>query len=348
MDFWKIFLVLLNLALISFLILFSVADQNIFLKQVIFWFVGLLLFLFSLKLNYQGIFRYPYRELWIGLSIISLIIVLFLPGLPKSWIRFGDFSFQTSEFAKIGFLLILTSFLVKYSQDIRNPIFIIYALLLISPFFFLLFLQPDFGMLLLYFLIFVFALMPFFTKKEIVFGSLILVSLLLFSWFFVLKDYQKARILNFFNTDFDPLKSGYNLRQLRIIVGTAGLFGKGIGRSEIAKFGFLPAKETDFILTSLLEERGIFGFLLYVFLLTIILFELKKSQQFAKDPNVNVFLYLVLVYFIAKFSLTALINFGLFPIIGLPVPFLSAGGSHLIFDLWLLGISYSLSRSRAA
>lgn len=344
MDFWKIFFILLNLALISLLTIFSVASKDIFLKQTIFWVIGFLFFFSGLRLNYQGIFRSPYREFWLVLSLASLIVVLVLPGSPKSWIRFGNFSLQTSEFAKIGFLLILTNFLTKYAEDIRNPVFIGYALLLVSPFFLLLILQPDFGMALLYFLIFLFALLPFSTKKEIIVSFLILLLLSFFAWFFVLKDYQKERIINFFNSEIDPLKSGYNLRQLKITIGTAGFFGKGIGRSEIAKYGFLPARETDFALASLVEERGLFGFLIYALLLMIIFYELKRAQFFSREPYTSTFLYLTLVYFTVKFVLTALVNFGLFPIVGLPAPFLSAGGSHLIFDLWLLGIAYSLGK----
>jgi len=346
MDFIKVFLVVINFAFISLATIFSISSKDIFYKQLIFWIVGIILFLISARfIDYRGIFKYPYREFWILISLLSLVIVLFSPGYPKSWLRFGSFSLQTSEFAKIGLFILLTSFLTKYADDLRNPFYLILLLILVSPFFIFLILQPDFGMALLYFLIVVLSIIPFLTRKEILFGFCFLFLVFILLWFFILKDYQKARIINFMNPSKDPLKSGYNLRQLKITVGSAGFYGKGVGRSEIAKYGFLPAKDTDFALASLIEERGLVGYLIYAFLMGIILYEIKRSQSLANEAISSVFLYLVFVYFFIKFSLTTFINFGLFPIIGLPAPFLSAGGSHLVFDLWILGIASNLTRS---
>jgi rod shape determining protein RodA len=201
-------------------------------------------------------------------------------------------------------------------------------------------------MAFLYFLIWLLVIVSFLSKKEIIFFSLILILIFSFLWFFVLKDYQKERILIFFKPQSDPLKTGYNLRQIKLSLGTSSFFGKGVGLGEIGRLGFLPSAPTDFILTFLIEERGIFIFIIYSLLIFLLLLELFKAQRFHKNPLIKNFLFISYEYFLAKYLLTALVNFGIFPIIGLPVPFLSYGGSHLVFDLWFLGILQSLTKER--
>lgn len=339
-----IFILILNLAFFSLINILSISGSENFLRQLIFWFVGFLLLVSGLFIDYRHIFYSPYFHIIVALSIISLIIVLFMPGYPKSWIHLGRFTLQTSEFAKLGLFLILVNFLVKYARDLKNIVFLFLILLQVAVFFILLILQPDMGMAFLYFLIIAASLISFLPLRTIFYSIFVLIIIFSLFWFLVLKPYQKERILTFFNLEEDPLTAGYNQRQVKVIIATAGLWGKGIGRSEISKMGFLPAKDTDFILTSLIEEQGLIGFLIYALLIFLLLREISIFNKFITEPYQSAFSYLVFVYLGIKFILTSLINLGIFPIIGLPVPFLSSGGSHLIFDLWLIGILISFKR----
>lgn len=332
--------------IISLTLLFSLNRFDLFDKQYFFWLLGFILFFSFLVVNYRLIFERYYFFSIVGLSIFILILVLFLPGNIKSWFSLGPFSFQPSEFSKLGFFLLLTKFLTYYQLDLINPFYLIFSSITLLPYALLIIFQPDWGMTLLYFLIWLLVIISFLSKKEIFYGVLVLLLIFLILWSFIFKDYQKERILVFLNQNYDPLKSGYNLRQIRLALGTSSFFGKGVGLGEIGRLGFLPSAATDFILTFLIEERGLFAFLIYSFLIFLLIFELHQAQEFHKNPEIKNFLFVVKNYFLAKYLITTLVNFSLFPIVGLPVPFLSYGGSHLIFDLWLLGITLFLTKER--
>jgi len=339
-----IILILLNLMIISLTALFSLNRLDLFFKQYLFWLIGFLLFFSFYFINYRFIFEKYFFYSIVALSFLILIIVLFVPGNLKSWFKIGVFSFQPSEFSKIGFFLLLNNFLSHHQLDLINPIYLLYSSLTLIPYLLLIILQPDWGFAFLYFLVWLLVVISFLSKKEIIYSFLALILIFSFLWFFVLKDYQKARILVFLEPETDPLKTGYNLRQIKMSIGTSSFWGKGVGLGEIGRLGFLPSAQTDFILTFLIEERGILIFILYSILIFLLIYEITKAQFFHKNPLVKNFLFIVSQYFLAKYLLTTLVNFGLFPIIGLPVPFLSYGGSYLVFDLWLLGICQSLIR----
>jgi rod shape determining protein RodA len=341
-----IILILLNLMIISLTALFSLNRLDLFFKQYLFWLIGFLLFFSFYFINYRFIFEKYFFYSITALSFLILIIVLFVPSNLKSWFKIGIFSFQPSEFSKIGFFLLLNNFLSHHQLDLINPIYLLYSGATLIPYLLLIVLQPDWGVAFLYFLIWLLVIVSFLSKKEILYGSLALVLVFSFLWFFALKDYQKARILVFLKPETDPLKTGYNLRQIKMAIGTSSFFGKGVGLGEIGRLGFLPSAHTDFILTFLIEERGTLIFILYSILIFLLIYEIIKAQFFHKNPLIKNFLFIVSQYFLAKYLLTTLVNFGLFPIIGLPVPFLSYGGSYLVFDLWLLGISQSLIQKR--
>ncbi len=315
---------------------------NIFWKQYLFWWLGFFLFFSSYFINYRFIFERFYIWLIVGFSLFLLVLVLFSSGNIKSWFSIGDFRLQPSEFAKLGFFLLLAKFISYYYNNLKNFVFVIFSFVTLLPFIVLLVLQPDFGMIMLYLLVWVFTLITFLSKRQIIFGLLLGVLILLIMWFFVFKDYQKARFISFINYDYDPLGSGYNMRQIKLILSISDFFGKGVGFGNLGRNGYLPSAHTDFILTSLIEERGLLIFIIYSILMFMLINFLEKYQNYIKFPEISNFIFITKNYFFVKFLITSLVNFGLFPIVGLPVAFLSYGGSHLIFDLWLLGIIVSL------
>lgn len=346
MDKNIIILILLNLMLISLTGLFSLNKIDLYLKQYFFWLIGFLLFFLGYFLNYRLIFEKHILISIIILSIIPLIYVLFLPGNIKSWFNLGEFAFQPSEFSKLGFFILLTKFLNYYQLELKRLSYLFFSLVTLLPYITLIFLQPDLGMTFFYFLIWFLVIINFISRREFIYFTLILIIIFLIMWFYLLKDYQKERILVFINPEADPLKTGYNLKQIRLSLSTSSFLGKGVGLGEIGRLGFLPSAGTDFILTFLIEERGILIFIIYSILIFLLINEITKAQFFHKNPQTKNFLFIISNYFLAKYSLTTLVNFSLFPIIGLPAPFISYGGSHLIFDLWLLGICFSLTKER--
>jgi len=340
-----IVLSLLVLMFFSLSTLFSINKPEAFLKGIIFWIISFLILFSSLFIRYSTIFRYPHWQIFYVLTLMSLILLFILPSKQRMWFNIAGFSLQPSEIARIIFLVSLTIFLSKYFQYLKNNFFIVLSFLIVSPIIFLVLAQPDLGMVLLFLTTWFFAILAFLKPKQIILLIIVIFILGIIGWNFVLKDYQKERILTFINPEKDPLGAGYNIRQLKITIGSAGLWGKGYGMGTQAKLGFLPSAETDFILASFIEERGLVGFLLYSLMIFLIIRTILFESQFIKDPLGQVYSYLLAVHLAVKFLLTTSINLGFFPIVGLAVPFLSYGGSHLLTDFILLAIWHNFRNS---
>ncbi len=339
---FKILLILTILMLISLSTLFSLGKVENFYKNLFFWVIAFLIIFSPAIIRYDYLFRFPYLQFFYTLSIILLIILFIIPSKNRSWIQIGDFSLQPSEFTRIFFLIILAIFLSKYYHLMKNNFFIFLSFLVVSPFMILILLQPDLGMFILYFLTWLAAISLYLPFKKLIQITLLLILIVAISWIFLLKDYQKERILTFINPYKDPLRSGYNIIQLKITLGSAGFWGKGYNQGTQGRLGFLPSATTDFILASFIEERGFIGLFLYCFLMTIFLSIIYFENQFITNPLYYTFSNLLLIHFAIKFLLTTGVNLAILPIIGLPVPFLSYGGSHLISDAILLAIWHSL------
>ncbi|MCS7183915.1 MAG: FtsW/RodA/SpoVE family cell cycle protein [Patescibacteria group bacterium] len=334
----NIFFVLLILMFFSLSTLFSIGKTDEFIKGIIFWTIGFLIFLSSIYLRYTNFFRYPHFQILYFLIILSLISLFILPSKERMWFSFYGFSLQPSEFARLPLLISLSIFLSKNFNYLKNNFYFLLSFLTIFPFFILIFFQPDFGMVFLFIITWFLSVVSFLRLKQIFYLIIIFCLILIIGWQFILKDYQKERILTFINPHRDPLGAGYNINQLRITIGSAGFWGKGFGEGTQAKLGFLPSAETDFILASFIEERGFLGFFLYSFLIFIILKTIIFEAQFIKNPLGQVYSYILTIHLGIKFLLTIAINLGFFPIIGLAVPFMSYGGSHLITDFLLLSL----------
>lgn len=336
---------LLIFMIFSLSTIFSIGKTDQFIKQIIFWIVSFFILFSSFYINYSNMIRYPYFYILYIFSLFILFLTLIFPTKENIWFNIGGFYIQPSEFTRIIFLLTLTLFISKNVDYLKNNFFLFISFLIISPFIFFIGLQPDLGMILLYILTWIIIVINFISLRQILILFLIFSILSLFAWHFILKDYQKLRIITFLNPDIDPLKYGYNSKQLKITIGSAGFWGKGFGNSTQAKLGFLPAAETDFILASFIEERGILGFLIYSLVFLLLLKTLIFESNFIKDPLGQVFANILVIHLAVKFLLTSAINLSLFPIVGLAVPFLSYGGSHLISDFILLSIWHNFRYS---
>jgi rod shape determining protein RodA len=166
-------------------------------------------------------------------------------------------------------------------------------------------------------------------------------------WEFVLKDYQKQRVYTFLDPDSDPLGAGYNITQSKIALGSGGIFGKGFGQGTQSRLNFLPEKQTDFIFTVLGEEFGLFGLLVLMGLYTAILW---YGVQIALDTR-SQFGRLVAMGVCTNFLLYILINtsmsMGLIPVVGIPLPLVSYGGTALLTVLFGFGLLLSVQVHRA-
>ncbi|MCX7829620.1 MAG: rod shape-determining protein RodA [Acidobacteria bacterium] len=310
--------------------------------------VSLVAFAAALYIPYTVWIEYGY--ILYGIIIFTLI---FMPLIgksvsgSKSWLGFGIFNFQPSEIAKVFTILALCSF-IRDEDTNRFTLreFSILIALIFIPFILTL-LQPDFGTAVT-FLSLVPAVLIFsdLKLKEILkigaIGFAVFAILFGLAWVSFFKPYQKERVLTFLNPSRDPQKSGYQVNQAKIAVGSGKLYGKGLHSGTQNRLNFLPAPHTDFIFAVIGEELGFVG---SSFVILLFLFLLHKFLVIAENAKTKEGSFLCLAVFSLLF-LHFFVNIGmvlgLFPIMGIPLPFLSFGGSFLVTSALLSGLALNV------
>lgn len=288
-----------------------------------------------LEQNYKSLY-----VLFIGLFIATMIFGADIRG-SKRWISVLSFRFQTSEFFKPVFLIVMASVLSSANRFTPRKMIIVSSLFLLPMLF--IFLQPDLGSTLLYTAAFLtmFYYSGLSTKLTFRVG-MISVAMMPVLWFFM-KEYQKARIIGFMNPDVDPQGLTYNIKQSIISIGSGQMAGKGLGLGTQSRYQFLPEFHTDFAFASLVEQFGFIGGFVVLLLYAIVLFKLVHKIFHLKE---NGFAYLYLIGAVAFFTLEILINIGmnmgLMPVTGIALPLISYGGSSIVSTMLMLGLALAL------
>ena len=337
-------LFLLSTLGLFFLFSASNADMSIVSKQFIYLVVGFLIMIVVSQPD-PDIFRRTSGLLLIFSFLLLGITYLFGPEIngAQRWVRLGPFSFQSSELLKLSVPIFLANFLFDKKLPIqRKEIFI--SLLIIFFCFFIVFRQPDLGTALIIAFSGLFVLFLSGLSWSFIGGSLILLILSSpFIWNILLQPFQRQRIATFFNQDSDPFGASWNIIQSKVAIGSGGLFGKGFREGSQTQLNFLPETETDFIFSVIGEE---FGFLGVLFLLSIYLFILLRCFYLALNAR-DRFCRLVIGGLSLTFAANLIINLcmvvGLLPVVGMPLPFISKGGSSLISLFFAFGIIISMS-----
>lgn len=347
---WIIFAAVFLLLTFGLVEIYSVAlgqeSLNLlnFQKQIFFAVLGIcLLFLFALLDSYflKSLSRYLY-----GLALVVLTAVLLFGETirgTKGWFSVFGFSLQPVEFVKIILILFLANFFSNLATRVKTTrhFFISAgsAFLLIA----LVLLQPDFGSALILGTIWlIIVIAAGFNKRYFLVIGISAVLIFTISWFFLFKDYQKERIMTFLNPEANSLESGYNISQAMIAVGSGGLVGKGVGFGSQSQLKFLPEAQNDFIFSVVAEELGLLGVLLVLGFYGILFW-----RCFRVLPKINndFGIYFIIgaggLIFIQMFINIGM-NLGMMPVVGLPLPFVSYGGSSLLSLLILVGIIENL------
>lgn len=265
----------------------------------------------------------------------ALLFVLFALGSNirgvTSWFKFGNVNFEPVEIVKI----ILTAVLAKYfsSRYIElyrwKNIFIsgMYVLIPVG----LVMIQPDLGSAIILSAIwFGMILIAGIKARQVLFILLIIAISSAAVWSYGLKDYQKDRITSFLYPERDPLGGSYQSQQAIIAIGSGGFFGKGLGQGTQSRLGFLPEYQTDFIFGAITEELGVFGAMILLSCWSFIFLRLYKNIKRASDNFSRLFISGITIVLLAHFLVNIGANVGFLPITGLPLPFVSYGGSNLI------------------
>ena len=321
---------------------------NFFNKQIIWILLGItIFFIFSfvdfrfLKRTDVLVFIYVVNSL----VLLSLFIVGHVSHGAKSWFDFGLFSYQPVDMMKLILVLILAKYFSRRHVEIRyvKHIFVSFFYALVPLI--LVLLQPDFGSaMIIFFIWFGMVLVSGISKKHLL--AVFTVGILIFAtlWFFIFAPYQKARIMNFINPLADIHGSGYNAFQSIIAVGSGQVTGKGLGFGTQSRLKFLPEPQSDFVFAAYAEEWGFVGSILILLLYGLVIWRILYSATLGAY-NFEIFFGMgVAIFFMSHILVNVGMNLGLFPITGIPLPFMSYGGSHILTEFAALGILMSARR----
>ena len=348
---WTLATTVLLLVVVGLLSIYSIGqdtNSQIFERQLVYVVLGLfLMFIFAL-LDYR-VFR-DNNFILLGLYFFSLLLLAGVLLMGKeirgvsSWFRLGQWGFEPVELIKIVLILILAKyFSLRHIEVYRLRHLIISGLYVIFPLILIL-LQPELGYVLVIILIWLAIVVVAGIKfKHLLLLALIGIIIFSLGWFFLLKDYQKERITSFLNPYSDPLGRGYNIIQSTIAVGSGKLFGQGLGRGTQSQLNFLPEQHTDFIFATIAEEWGFLGSAFLLILFGILFYKLIRISLNSSNNFARLFPIGLATMFLAQVIINVGMNIGLLPIIGIPLPFVSYGGSSMVMNFIALGIIQSIA-----
>lgn len=344
---WSLVLLLTAIAGVGFLMLYSAANGSMdpwASRQVARFGVGFVCMLVLALVDVRLFMRYAYAVYGVALAFLVLVEVKGTIGMgAQRWVDLGFFQLQPSEIMKIALVLALARYFHGASlEDVGRPGFLAPPIALVLAPVALVLKQPDLGTALM---LLMGAAVLFFVAgvRMWVFGLVTAagIGIIPVAWQF-LHDYQKKRVLTFLNPENDPLGAGYHIMQSKIALGSGGLFGKGFMQGTQSHLNFLPERQTDFIFTMLAEELGMVGGLILIGLYVLVLvygfaITLRCRHQFGRMVAIGI----TTTFFLYVFINIAMVM-GLIPVVGVPLPLISYGGTAMLTLMIGFGIMMSV------
>lgn len=347
---WPLFIVIILLICLS---LIAQSSLNLgqegqrfstFNRQVLFAGIGLILFLVVSFFDYRALKRYIV-PLYIFSVILLFLVLIFGQTLrgTRGWLV----GFQVVELVKIALILVLA----KYWSACRiNPLglkeILISGVITLLPII-LIILQPDFGSTIILATLWLFLILLIDKRlKNFLKILAVLILILIIAWLFLLKDYQKERLLTLISPQRDPFGSGYQVNQSIISVGSGRILGRGFGLGSQSQLRFLPETKTDFVFSVVAEEFGFLGAGLILLLYFILFWRIIKIIKSTYDDFGLFLVFGVAIIFFIQIIINIGMNLGIAPIAGITLPLLSYGGSSLLISLILLGLVESVTIHR--
>ena len=323
-------------------------EKALYFKQLIWYGLGFFLMIGAFLIDYKRLDQWGFA-IYIGCILLLISVLVFgrYVGGARRWLAFGPISVQPSELMKISLIIVLAKYYSKFASQKGMNIRELFApmLLTLIPFV-LIAKQPDLGTALL--LAMIAGTITLFVKIErrslicIIGAGLLTVPMV---WFF-LKGYQKQRILTFLDPDRDPLGAGYHIIQSKIAVGSGMLFGKGYLKGTQNTLSFLPEQHTDFIFSVLAEEWGFVGSAALILLLLMFLVWGLNIAYGCRDPFGVILSFGITTMMFWQIFINIGMVMGLMPVVGIPLPFVSYGGSSVITTMFGVGILINISMRR--
>ena len=351
---WGILICSILLTFIGFVALFSATQNDNYVdlkKQIIFFLISIPVVIIVMSIDYTWITKISW--VFYAIFILLLIGVFFTEPIngATSWYDLGFFTFQPAEMAKI-FVILFEAYTICRIQkidrkEINKPLKLLLVFIILALPLGLIILQPDYGTAAAFVVAFLFMLFTAGIDKKYIFVSIVLVAILLpLLYFYVLPEHAKTRIEVFLNPDLDPRGKGYNVLQSKLAIGAGQLFGMGLLKGNQTQLGFLYPKTTDFIFSVIGEEMGFMVagaiIIIYVILIT-------RTIYVAKTAKDDVGSYMA-IGIAGVFTFHMLENIGmtmgLLPITGVPLLFVSYGGTSLITSFIMIGLLLNISGRR--
>ncbi len=354
---WVLLLLAVAITAVGIMSLYSAAYQAhsgtgqgaVYNKQLLWLGTAVLGLLVMLMPDYRAFERFAYPIYW--LSMASLVAVLFVGTIAKGsqrWLAFGPITIQPSEIAKLAVVIALARYFHRNRPEGGYGLLdLIRPLAIIGIPFLLVLKQPDLGTAMLVALI---------GGTTLLFVDVRLKSVLTMAgaglatvfaaWKFLLHDYQRARVKTFLDPEMDPLNSGYQAIQSKIAVGSGGLFGKGFLHGTQTQLNFLPEQQTDFIFSVTAEEWGFLGAgILLLLYLVLILYSLNVARSSKDGFGALLGAGIAGMLFWPVFVNVGMV-LGFLPVVGVPLPLMSYGGSSLVVTFAALGLLMNIRMRR--
>jgi rod shape determining protein RodA len=339
---WGVLVAVALLSGISILSLASVASHLV-LAQAGWFAAGLFIVIAGARFDWVRLGNERWFRMGLYLFALTLLILTYFQSGTirgtKSWLVVGSFQFQPAELAKLALIIFLAGFFSRRHVEawwgkniVRSTVALVFPMGLVL-------FHPDLGSALILASLWAsFLLMSGPHAKRLLAGIAAVALLAAGMWMFVLKPYQKERVIGFVAIDHDPLGINYNVNQSKIAIGSGGWLGKGFGAGTQTQLKFLPEAQSDFLLAAFVEEWGFVGALA---LLSVFLFLISRLVRVGLRARDNYSRFIVLgsgVFFLVHFFINAGSAVGLIPVAGITFPFVSYGGSNILTGSVLLSI----------
>lgn len=342
---WFLFILPILFTILGIVIIYSLtyySNIKLYHNQIIFATVGLVLMLVFTFLDYRQLKSSALIIYLIGIGFLILVLILGKTSFGATrWINLGFFEFQPSEIFKLILIIFLSSYLSNKLGNInlKNIVFVIIVTLIPTI---LVMLQPDLGTSIVFILILVSLLFASKLKSKYILLFVIIFVISAPILWFNLKDYQKQRIETFITPTKDLYGTGYNINQALITIGSGGVWGKGFGQGPQSQLNFLPVAHTDFVFAGMAEAIGFAGSAIFLIFFCVFLIRVFNVARISKDNFGSLIAIGIGTIILFQMIINIGMNLGLMPVTGIPLPFVSAGGSSLIFILICVGILQSI------
>ena len=351
---WSIGIIAIVLCIIGLIALFSAtqeAEYDEFNKQCIWFVISIIIGIVIMLIDYETITKMS--PIFYGAFILLLVAVLFTTPVngATSWFNIGFFSLQPAEFAKVFVILCLAYAITKIQArdriGINKPLNLLIVLAILAVPVLLIIKQPDYGTAAAYIAAILFMLITAGIDKKYILGAIILVVVsvpLIYN--FILPEHAKKRIDIFLNPESDPRGSGYNIIQSKLAIGAGGLTGMGLLKGNQTQLGFLYPKTTDFIYAVIGEEMGFIVAATIIILYVLLINKCLYVAKTAKDETGSLIVSGITGIFVFHMIENIGMVMGLLPITGVPLPFISYGGSSLITNFICIALILNISSKR--